>query len=294
MRLSSRPPSPPVRTPARPMIQNPPGPIPPPLRGHVRRIRKLAAVRNIVALMLREMSTTYGRSAGGYLWALAEPILGITLLTIILQAGLAIRNPSLGTNFPIFYATGILPFLLYQRTAAKVGTAIPFSRALLHYPAVTFMDTVLARFILSVTTQILIFYIVAGVIMLIWETRTSIDLVPILLSLSMAAGLALGIGMLTCFLFPMYPVTASIWSILTFPLFLISGVFFLYDDMPQVAQDILWYNPLVHVTAMSRAGFYPTYDPVFVSPLYVFAVSGVTGLLGLILLRRNYRLILER
>ena len=244
--------------------------------------------------MLREMSTTYGRSAGGYLWALGEPVLGIALMTLVLQAGLAVRNPALGTNFPIFYATGILPFLLYQRTAAKLGSSITFSRALLQYPAVTFMDAILARFILSVVTQVLIFYIVAGGIMLIWDTRTVIDLPDVLLSLSMAGALALGIGMLTCFLFPMYPVTASIWSILTFPLFLISGIFFLYDDMPHVAQDILWYNPLIHVTAASRAGFYPTYDPVFVSPLYVFGISGVAGVVGLILLRRNYRLILER
>ena len=278
------------------MIQNPfrPPPLTPPLPGRIRRIRRLASLRNITALILREMSTTYGRSAGGYLWALAEPIIGITLLTVVLQAGLAIRNPALGTNFPIFYATGILPFLLYQRTAAKVGMAIPFSRSLLYYPAVSFMDTILARFILSMVTQILIFYIVAGVIMLVWDTRTSIDLLPILLSLTMAGGLALGIGLLTCFLFPMYPVTASIWSILTFPLFLVSGIFFLYDDLPRVARDILWYNPLVHVTAASRAGFYPTYDPDFVSPLYVFGIAGVTGVLGLILLRRNYRLILER
>ena len=244
--------------------------------------------------MLREMSTTYGRSAGGYLWALGEPILGIALMTLVLQSGLAVRNPALGTNFPIFYATGILPFLLYQRTAAKLGTAITFSRALLRYPAVTFMDAILARFILSLVTQVLIFYIVAGGILIIWETRTAIDLPDVLLSLSMAGALALGIGMLTCFLFPMYPVTASIWSILTFPLFLISGIVFLYDNMPQVAQDILWYNPLIHVTAASRAGFYPTYDPVFVSPLYVFGISGLTGVLGLILLQRNYRLILER
>ena len=34
-------------------------------------------------LALREIATTYGRSPGGYVWALADPILGVALLTLV-------------------------------------------------------------------------------------------------------------------------------------------------------------------------------------------------------------------
>ena len=43
-------------------------------------------LRVIYALILREMGAKFGRSAGGYAWAIAEPLGGILLLAITLRA----------------------------------------------------------------------------------------------------------------------------------------------------------------------------------------------------------------
>ena len=83
---------------------------------------KYVFFRSVLALMLREMSTTYGRSPGGYIWAFAEPIGGILVMTLVFS--LIARSPALGTNFPLFFATGMLPFLLYNATANNVSMAI--------------------------------------------------------------------------------------------------------------------------------------------------------------------------
>ena len=57
-----------------------------------------------MALIIREMATTYGTSPGGYLWALLEPVAGIALLTFVFT--LALDTPPLGQNFAFFYASG--------------------------------------------------------------------------------------------------------------------------------------------------------------------------------------------
>jgi capsular polysaccharide transport system permease protein len=80
-----------------------------------------------------------------------------------------------------------------------------------------------------------------------------------------------------------------VWSILTRPLFLISGIFFLFDAMPDQVQDFIRFNPLIHVVGMMRAGFYPTYDAGYVSVIYVLLVALVTFAAGLLLLRRSHR-----
>ncbi len=46
---------------------------------------------------------------------------------------------------------------------------------------------------------------------------------------------------------------------------IISGIFVLFETFPQPYRDWLWYNPLVHVIALMRSGFYSTYDATFVS-----------------------------
>ena len=66
--------------------------------------RQFRTFRTIAALMMREMATTYGRSPGGYLWALVEPIGAVAILTLLFS--LAFPAPPMGKSFGLFYATG--------------------------------------------------------------------------------------------------------------------------------------------------------------------------------------------
>jgi capsular polysaccharide transport system permease protein len=253
--------------------------------------RRFASLRAITALMMREMVTTYGRSPGGYLWAVLEPVGGIALLTAIFSVGF--RSPSIGISFPLFYATGMLPFLFYNDVQMKVAMAVTFSRNLLSYPSVTFVDALVARFLMGAITQLLVGYLVMGGILLMFETRASIDFGQVAAAYGMASLLALGIGSFNAYLFAIFPIWRRAWSILMRPMFLISCIFFLFDTIPQPMRDWLWWNPIVHIVGMMRAAFYPTYDAYYVMPSYVVAISLVTLLLGLVFLSRYHRTILN-
>ena len=237
------------------------------------------------------MSTLYGRSPGGYIWALAEPILGIVLLSMIFSIGF--RSPQLGTNFPMFYATGLIPFLVFSDISTKVAQSINYSRQLLAYPCVTFVDAIIARFFLNLCTQLLIGFIVLIGITTTFETHTSLKPTPIFLAIAMASALAFGVGTLNCFLLSYFPIWQRIYSIMTRPLLLISAVLFTLETVPQPYRDWLWFNPLVHIIGTLRAGFYNSYDAAYVSPVYVFGISLMLMLFGSILLRRYHNDILE-
>lgn len=254
-------------------------------------LRPLTTLRTIVALMLREMATTYGRSPGGYLWAVLEPVGGIAILSVAFS--MFLHRPALGTNFPLFYATAYLPFTLYSTLSVKLAQAIQFSKPLLAYPAVTFIDAILARFLLNLLTQVVVFIVVIGGIHLIFGLRPTLDMPAILLGLTMAAALGLGVGTLNCYLRAIFPLWDTIWSIVNRPLFIVSGVFFLYESVPQAVQNLLWFNPLIHVTGEMRRGFYPSYEAANVSPAYVFGVALTSLAAGLLLLKRAHRDILN-
>jgi len=133
--------------------------------------RSFASLRTIGALVMREMATTNGRSPGGYIWAVLEPAAGIALLSAIFALGF--RNPAIGTNFAIFYATGLVPFLLFMDLSGKIALSLLFSKPLLSYPAVTFIDAILGRFIVNLLTQIMVSYVVFVGILLMFETARS-------------------------------------------------------------------------------------------------------------------------
>ena len=241
--------------------------------------------RAVFALVLREMSTTYGRSPGGYLWAVAEPVAAIALLSFAFS--LAFRAPSLGDSFPLFYATGYLPYMLFHDTAGRVATAVRFSRPLMNFGAVTWADILLARFLLSVFTHVVIAILILVALMPLADLSYVEDPLNLAGAMAMASLLALGVGSLNAYLFLAFPAWERVWTVLTRPLFIVSGVFFLFEDVPHEYRDLLWFNPLFHVTGAMRAGVYATYDGAHVSPAFVCATGLGLLVLGLLLMSRH-------
>ncbi|WP_425102304.1 ABC transporter permease [Tropicibacter sp. S64] len=262
-------------------------PLAAPQRPRAGTVRSFGSFRAISALVLREMATRYGNSPGGYVWAILEPIGAIVVMAMAFS--LLIRNPPLGNNFILFYATGFMPFQLYQNIAQTTAHTITFSKPLLQYPAVTWVDAIVARVVLNALTGILVTLIVMFTLLLVTGTMVLIDLPPVVYAMFLSILLGAGVGTINCVLFGMFPVWIQIWGVLNRPLVIASGVIFLFDDLPPLVRDILWWNPLVHIIGEMRVGFYPTYRPDYISLLNP-ALFGVTTLFfGVLLLGRYHR-----
>lgn len=250
-----------------------------------------ACLRSTGALILREIATRYGRTPGGFLWAILEPVAAVLVLTFALS--LVVHAPSLGENFVTFYASGYLPFLFYATLQGHVQQALGFSRPLLIYPVVSWIDTVLARFVLNA----LVGLVVTGVVLFgLAQATGDVEVVRadrLLLSLGLGAVLGLGLGVLNCFAMGMFPVWGQVWAILSRPLFLVAGVIFVMEDLPQDLRDVLWWTPWIHITGLFRSGLYHGYDPGYVSVLLVLFWALVPLALGLALLHRYHRDILQ-
>ncbi|MFY1714019.1 ABC transporter permease [Tritonibacter mobilis] len=255
------------------------------------RARKYKTARAIFALMLREMSTSYGRSPGGYAWAILEPILALAALSTIFA--IAVRNPPLGDSFPLFYATGYLPFTLFNDVANKSATSLNYSRPLLQYPAVTFIDVLFARGLLHLLTHVLIAYFMFFGLVIVLDLQISPDYTMIALSYALGAFLGIGMGAFNCFVMMSFPIWERIWQILTRPLIFISGLFLPFDAMPEMAQNILWWNPLIHIVGFLRVGIYDFYEGSYLSVLYPLLTALTLLCFGLLLLWRNHNRLME-
>ena len=247
--------------------------------------------RVLFALIMREMTTRYGRNAGGYIWAVLEPAATIALLSTIF--GFVARHPALGTHFPVFFATGYMAFHVYLDTSRAIGSAATANRALLTFPRVTVIDAVLARFVLQLLTSVFVTTLILGGLVMVFDEQIILRLEAIALSIALAAFFGVAIGLFNCITFAYSPTWQTVFNLLNRPMFMISGIFFLYEDLPRAAQDILWWNPFIHITALMRVGFYPTYEASFASPAYVLACATAPFLLGVLLMRAMRGTLLE-
>ena len=250
------------------------------------------SVRAIIALILREMTTRFGRKPGGYVWAVLQPLFMIVVLAFAWS--LLMRTPSMGTSFILYKGTGLLILRAFKETGSVVGKGLSYSKALLFYPGVTWMDALLARFLLNALLMIAVMAIILTGVMIYEDIGTPIDWPKVILAVSLTLALGFGVGVLNCFMFERVPVYENVWRILTAPLMIISGVILHYEAMPEIAQRYLWYNPILHLTGIMRDGFYPLYRPEYISVPYVMIWILVPMFLGLLLVRKHHKDLLNR
>jgi capsular polysaccharide transport system permease protein len=192
----------------------------------------------------------------------------------------------------VFYASGYLPFLLYATLQGHVQQALRFSRPLLVYPSVAWIDAIVARFALNLVSGLAVSGIVlAGLALATAGRRGAARRAGARPRL--AALLGLGLGVLNCLLCGLFPVWAQVWAILSRPLFLVAGVIFVPQDLPERLGNFLWYTPWIHLAGLFRSGLYPGYDAAYVSLPLVLGWALVPLALGLALLRRHAEEILH-
>lgn len=263
-------------------------PSPPALAPPALALPQPAARRVIAALILREIAARHGRLPGGYLWALIEPAAVVALLALAFS--LMLHTPALGTSFLLFYATGYLPFRTWHTVARLTASAPRMARGLLAYPAVAPIDAIAATALLQVLTMAVVNAALLGAV--IAHEAPGQALAPGLMlgAFGLAAGLGVATGLFNAVAFALVPVWRTLFDLLSRPLLLASGVLFLPEDLPPRLAAWLWANPLLHITALMRAGSYPYYTASFATPAYPAFAALVLALAGLLALRRARRL----
>lgn len=214
-------------------------------------------MRIVSALLIREMSTRFGNKPGGYIWALLDPVAHVLMLTIIFQA--IAHLPPLGTSFTLFFATGYIGYNFYQATTSYLSDALKANKALLSYPNVAPIDTLVSRLFLQLGTMSMVAVVVLGATISTLHMPITLDWMAILAAVLAATLLALGVSLCNTVLFLRSPLYEKLYQIAMKPSFMLSGVFFLPDALPHPFRDIIGYNPIVHIVVLFRKGFYPEY-----------------------------------
>lgn len=110
------------------------------------------------ALILRDVGTRFGRRPINYLFGLLLPI-GHFVLTSVVWTVLKKPVP-LGTSTLIFFATGLLPYIVWAFPYRQIALAVNANRPLLYFPRVKIIDIMVARSTLEVVTGFAVILIV--------------------------------------------------------------------------------------------------------------------------------------
>jgi ABC-type polysaccharide/polyol phosphate export permease len=250
-------------------------------------------------LFRRDFMVRFRGSALGIAWTLINPLLLMAVYTILFSVLMRIPGVASIPHYPLFVLTGLLAWIFFQAsvqtsTGALVGNSslvkqVRFPRQLLP------LSVVAANL---VTLLAMLGALLPFTLWLLPDTRDTFWasvflLVPLV-------GLASGLAVLVACVNALFRDVEHIVSALLLPLFLLTPIFYSFEQLPgledeQLLVDVLYYgNPLVPIVEGLR-------DPLFFGTLpsagdVVYAVVAALAalLLGALVFRRvDDRLVAE-
>ncbi|WP_370231848.1 ABC transporter permease [Cognatishimia sp.] len=236
--------------------------------------------RVVFALVLREARVRHGRTRIGYLWAIIEPVLLTTILTVLFTQ-FRTDSPMEG-GFALFFATGVLAFQAYRNPSQYVSGAFDQNQQLFNYPLVKPMDAAYARMLLDVATNLFVMFLVLSFQVIVFDAPLPADVPRMSLALFLLFAMSFGAGTSLAVLRRFWPSMINVYLVIMGPAFFVSCVFFSLDSVPTFYREILAINPLVHGVEGFRAGYYSIYPDSDLNMLYLFGWVVVLNCFGLV------------
>jgi ABC-type polysaccharide/polyol phosphate export permease len=251
---------------------------------HAGLLHSLAIQRRVIwALLMREVITRFGRHNLGVLWLVAEPM----MFTVGVATLWTLAGQSHSSSIPIiaFAVTGYSSVLMWRNAVGKCNSAIQSNLNLLYHRNVKVIDVLITRILLEEAGATASFIVLAVFFTVTEWIAPPQDLMMVLAGwLFLAwfgAAIALTIGALTAY----SSLIERLWHPVSYLLFPLSGAGFMVDWMPQGAQQVLLWLPMVHGTEMLRQGYFGNVVRTHYDVAYMATCCLVLTLTGLFLTR---------
>jgi capsular polysaccharide transport system permease protein len=241
----------------------------------------------IYALLLRELSSRFGKSRGGFIWVLVEPVAHLLVPVLVMSF---IRNRVLpGVEYPVFLVYGFLPFLLFKAICLQIVNGVNTAKGLLSYRQVHLMDVFIAKAMSYAVIQAVVFALVLSGMSLFGFDVLPPRPVEFAGVLILTIALAFGLGLVLAAIASLVPDARSIISVMFMPLYLVSGVLFPITRFPDDMVRWMAINPVLHLVELSRVAAVEGYVPMkYLSLEYPVALALISTLIGLMFYRLRY------
>lgn len=249
-------------------------------------------VRVIGALMLRELTTRFGRENIGFLWIMVEPLLFALLVGFLWRA---LKGPlEYGVDIVSFVVTGYIPLVLFRSCVQRGVNIFTANGSLLYHRQIKILDLVLVRFFIELIGHMMAYLFVGLSLHAFGLFPVPYDISYLLIGWFYYSFFTLSVTLIVAPLSEFSEVLEKIIPVITYITIPFSGAFYLVGSLYPDAAKVVLYAPLVHGMEMMRYGvFGPSINPQF-DYLYPIAFSLPLMALGLALCRVvRRRLVIE-
>ena len=240
--------------------------------------------RVIGALLMREMTTRFGREGIGFLWLVGEPLLfcgGVILLWSLVKPTFFRDH---GLHLAPFVMTGYMCLILMRHLIGLLTPAVQSNVGLLYHRFVTPAHILLTRILLEIAGGTLSFAILYVVLALFQQVQPPENYLLLYAGWGLVAFCASGLGLIMTGLVMRYEMFERVVGLISYLLMPVSGAFFMVSWLPPSGQKVMMYIPFVHGTESIRAAIFGEFVETHYDFGYALLVGAVMNVIGLLMI----------
>ena len=242
----------------------------------------LAAHRRIIwALVMRELSTRYGRNNIGFLWVVFEPLLfagSVAVLWTVIKP--AYEH---GIRIVPFVITGYMPIILVRHMITHGMNCVKANQGLLYHRQITVLHLFISRLALEFVGVTLAFLIIVSLLALFGLMDFPIDLPLVYAGWGVLAWMSFGLAMIFGSLAEVFEFMERFVAVITYILEPLSGTFYMAAWLPGQFRDWVLLMPFILPVEMIRGGFFGEFVLTYYNLAYASAWAAALTFLGLLL-----------
>ncbi|MEO1292868.1 MAG: ABC transporter permease [Pseudomonadota bacterium] len=215
-------------------------------------------------LNLRFIATKFRENFLGYAWMFITPLTWIITMAFVFWF-MGRRSPIM-TDIVSFLVTGMIAFVAFRETFTLVVGAIRTNRHLFYFGHIKYFDIVFSTAVVELLTAVTIFWTILLGNLVFFGFFEIHDLGGVLINFLMVWAVGLSFGYCFAMLSLFSSAVPRLTTVILRPLFWVSGLFFIAAELPQVAQDVLYWNPVLHCIEGIRSAAFINYDSRFYDP----------------------------
>lgn len=248
--------------------------------------------RIIGALLMRELTTRFGREGIGFVWVIAEPLmfcLGVLVMWTLIKP-----EYEHGIRLGPLVMTGYMSLLLYRHMISFSLGAVEGNIGLLHHRQITILHIFLARNLMEFAGTTAAFIVVYLVLIALGQVGLPADWLLLYSGWLTVGVVGFGLALVFAGLAIRFEVMERLVPVLTYAMIPLSGAFFMVSWLPAQYRDAFLLIPLPHGIEMVRGGVLGEFVETFYNPAYALACGAVMIGVGMLLLAdAKHRVVIE-
>lgn len=218
--------------------------------------------RVIKALMLRELTTRFGRENIGFLWVMAEPLFFAVLVGLLWRTT---KGPfESGVDIMAFTISGYIPLVLFRSTIGRSVSSFTANSGLLYHRQIKVLDLIMVRFMVEFIGHMMAYFFIAVVLFAFNVFPVPYDVGFLVLGWLYYSLFTLSVALVVAPLSEMSEVVEKFVPVTTYMMVPFSGAFYFVGSLYPAAAEVVLWSPPVHGMEMMRYGvFGPSIDPQF-------------------------------